>query len=75
MLKLTTAVFLVKAPVDVTTWMNPPASMNAKAFYVTEGKNFDNVMNAIKSHSVPVDTPDGEVEVMEVGLILERKAD
>ena len=30
-LRLTTAVFNVSAPIDVTTWMNPPAKANVRA--------------------------------------------
>jgi hypothetical protein len=29
-------------------------------------------MSAIQSHVVPVDTPDGPMEIGEVGLVLER---
>ena len=73
-LRITTAVFNVPGVIDVTAWLNPPKSTNCKAFYVCDQKPFDKVMDAIKSHAVPVDTPDGPVEIMEVGLVLERPA-
>ena len=71
-LRITTAVFNVPGVIDVTAWLNPPKSSNCKAFYVADQKPFDKVMDAIKSHAVPVDTPDGPMEVEEVGLVLER---
>ena len=71
-LRITTAVFNVPGVIDVTAWLNPPKSSNCKAFYVADQKPFDKVMDAIKSHAVPVDTPDGPAEVEEVGLVLER---
>ena len=58
-LRITTAVFNVPGVIDVTAWLNPPKSSNCKAFYVADQKPFDKVMDAIKSHAVPVDTPDG----------------
>lgn len=73
-LRITTAVFNVPGVIDVTAWLNPPKSSNCKAFYVADQKPFDKVMDAIKSHAVPVDTPDGPMEVEEVGLVLERPA-
>lgn len=72
-LRLTTAVFLVSAPVDVTTWLNPPAKRNVKAYYECDGKSFDNVMNAIASHSVEIDTPSGKQVVETVGMVFERQ--
>jgi hypothetical protein len=74
-LRVTSAVFNVPGVIDVTAWLNPPKSSNCKAFFVADQKPFDKVMSAIQSHAVPVDTPDGEVEIGEVGLILERRAD
>ena len=71
-LRITTAVFNVPGVIDVTAWLNPPKSSNCKAFYVADQKPFDKVMDAIKSHAVPVDTLDGPMEVEEVGLVLER---
>ena len=73
-LRITTAVFNVPGVIDVTAWLNPPKSTNCKAFFVADQEPFDKVMSAIQSHAVPVDTPDGPVEVTEVGLVLERKA-
>ena len=74
-LRVTSAVFNVPGVIDVTAWLNPPKSSNCKAFFVADQKPFDKVMSAIQSHAVPVDTPGGEVEIGEVGLILERRAD
>jgi hypothetical protein len=71
-LRITTAVFNVPGVVDVTAWLNPPKSTNCKAFFNCEQKSFDKVMSAIQSHVVPVDTPDGPMEIGEVGLVLER---
>ena len=59
--------------IDVTAWLNPPKSTNCKAFFVADKEPFDKVMSAIQSHAVPVDTPDGPIEITEVGLVLERK--
>ena len=73
-LRLTTAVFEVSAPVDVTTWLNPPAKRKVRAYYTCDNKSFDAVMDAIASHAVPIDTPSGKEEVKEVGMILERAA-
>lgn len=73
-LRITTAVFNVPGVIDVTAWLNPPKSTNCKAFFVADQKPFDKVMSAIQSHTVQVDTPNGPVDVKEVGLVLERKA-
>lgn len=59
--------------VDVTAWLNPPKSTNCKAYFVADKQSFDKVMSAIQSHVVQVDTPDGPIDVGEVGLVLERK--
>ena len=45
----------------------------SKAFFVADQEPFAKVMSAIQSHSVQVDTPDGPIDVAEVGLVLERK--
>jgi len=37
-----------------------------------DGKSFDKVMDAIASHSVQIDTPEGKQDVNTVGLVLER---
>ena len=71
-LRITTAVFNVPGVVDVTAWLNPPKSTNCKAFFQCDQKSFDKVMSAIQSHVVSVDTPDGPMEIGEVGLVLER---
>jgi len=71
-LRLTTAVFLVSAAIDVTTWLNPPSKRNVKAYLECDGKSFDKVMDAIASHSVQIDTPEGKQDVNTVGLVLER---
>ena len=73
-LRLTTAVFEVTAPVDITTWMNPPAKRKVRAYYTTDNKSFDAVMDAIASHSVQIDTPNGKEDVKEIGLVFERRA-
>lgn len=74
-LRLTTAVFLVSAAIDVTTWLNPPSKRNVKAFLECDGKSFDKVMDAIASHSVQIDTPNGKEDVKTVGMVLERAGD
>ena len=71
-LRITTAVFNVPGVVDVTAWLNPPKASNCKAFFACDGEPWEKCMNAITSHAVPVDTPSGEVEIDEVGLVLER---
>ena len=70
-LRLTTAVFNVSAPIDVTTWMNPPAKANVRAF--VKDSTFDKTMLAIQSHSVPVDYDGDSREMKSVGMIFERK--
>mmetsp|Transcript_20038 Transcript_20038/g.49860 ORF Transcript_20038/g.49860 Transcript_20038/m.49860 type:complete len:210 (-) Transcript_20038:418-1047(-) len=72
-LRITSAVFNVPGVVDVTAWLNPPKSTNCKAYFVADKQSFDKVMSAIQSHVVQVDTPDGPIDVGEVGLVLERK--
>ena len=71
-LRITTAVFNVPGVVDVTAWLNPPKASNCKAFFACDGEPWEKCMNAITSHAVTVDTPSGEVEIDEVGLVLER---
>ena len=71
-LRITTAVFNVPGVIDVTAWLNPPKASNCKAFFACDGEPWEKCMNAITSHAVPVDTPSGEVEIDEVGLVLER---
>jgi len=71
-LRLTTAVFSVSAPVDVTTWLNPPKKRNALAYYECDGKSFDDVMRAIASHSVEIDTPRGKETTRSVGMVFSR---
>ena len=70
-LRLTTAVFNVSAPIDVTTWLNPPAKANVRAF--VKDATFDNTMLAIQSHSVPVDYDGASREMKSVGMVFERK--
>jgi len=72
-LRLTTAVFEVSAPVDVTTWLNPPAKRKCRAYYECDAKSFDKIMDAIASHGVQIDTPNGKEDVKFVGMILERR--
>ena len=71
-LRLCTAVFEVSAPVDVTTWLNPPAKRKVKAYYECDAKPFDKVMDALASHGVQIDTPNGKEDVKVVGLVLQR---
>ena len=71
-LRLCTAVFEVSAPVDVTTWLNPPAKRKVKAYYECDAKPFDKVMDALASHGVQIDTPNGKEDVKFVGLVLQR---
>jgi len=70
-LRLTTAVFNVSAPIDVTTWLNPPAKANVRAF--VKDATFDKTMLAIQSHSVPVDYDGASREMKSVGMVFERK--
>ena len=70
-LRLTTAVFNVSAPIDVTTWLNPPAKANVRAF--VKDATFDKTMLAIQSHSVPVDYDGASREMKSVGVVFERK--
>jgi hypothetical protein len=70
-LRLTTAVFNVSAPVDVTTWMNPPAKANVRAF--VKNASFDKTMLAIKSHSVQVDYDGDSREMETVAMVFERR--
>jgi len=70
-LRLTTAVFNVSAPIDVTTWMNPPAKANVRAY--VKDSTFDKTMLAIQSHSVPVDYDGDAREMKSVGMVFERK--
>ena len=60
------------APVDVTTWLNPPAKRKVKAYYECDAKPFDKVMDALASHGVQIDTPNGKEDVKFVGLVLQR---
>jgi hypothetical protein len=71
-LRLCTAVFEVSAPEDVTTWLNPPAKRKVKAYYECDAKPFDKVMDALASHGVQIDTPNGKEDVKFVGLVLQR---
>ena len=71
-LRLCTAVFEVSAPVDVTTWLNPPAKRKVEAYYECDAKPFDKVMDALASHGVQIDTPNGKEDVKFVGLVLQR---
>lgn len=73
-LRLPTAVFEVSAPVDVTTWLNPPAKRKCRAYYECDEKSFDKIMDAIASHGVQIDTPSGKEDVKTVGMILERRS-
>ena len=70
-LRLTTAVFNVSAPIDVTTWLNPPAKANVRAF--VKDATFDKTMLAIQSHSVPVDYDGASREMKSGGMVFERK--
>ena len=70
-LRLTTAVFNVSAPIDVTTWMNPPAKANVRAY--VKDSTFDKTMLAIQSHAVPVDYDGDAREMKSVGMVFERK--
>ena len=70
-LRLTTAVFNVSAPIDVTTWLNPAAKANVRAF--VKDATFDKTMLAIQSHSVPVDYDGASREMKSVGMVFERK--
>ena len=70
-LRLTAAVFNVSAPIDVTTWLNPPAKANVRAF--VKDATFDKTMLAIQSHSVPVDYDGASREMKSVGMVFERK--
>ena len=47
---------------------------NVPAYFVADGRTFNQVMDAIVSNGTPVDTPEGKVELQEVSLVLERPA-
>ena len=43
-----------------------------RAYFVADGRPFSQVMDAIVSNGNPVDTPEGQVELQDVSLVLER---
>jgi hypothetical protein len=43
-----------------------------KAYYECDAKPFDKVMDALASHGVQIDTPNGKEDVKFVGLVLQR---